>query len=125
MAPIARGSRKLIVVAAALALLVGAYAAAGFWLVPKILRSKAESFVSENYGRKLTLGEIRFNPFTLGLEVDGLSLPDADGEPLANFDSLVVNLGISSLWRRGASFEEILIAGPYVRRAGSSISPTS
>ncbi len=102
-------------------MLVAVYAAAGFWLVPKIVRAKADAFVSENYRRQLAIGEIRFNPFTFELGVDGFSMPDADGQPLASFDSLVVNFELASLWRRGASFKEISIARPYVRpviRAG-------
>jgi hypothetical protein len=97
------------------AALVAVYAAVGFWLVPKVLRSKAESFVADNYQRSLSIGEIRFNPFTLQLVVDRFSMPDADGEPLASFEALLVNLELSSLWRRGASFKEISITRPYVR----------
>jgi hypothetical protein len=110
-----RIARKWIVLAAAGAALVAAYAAAGFWLVPKILRSQATEFASEKYDRKLTLGEIRFNPFTLELVVDRFSFPDADGTPLASFDRLLVNLDISSIWRAGASFKEISIEKPYGR----------
>ena len=105
----------MIVIAAASAALVAAYAAAGFWLVPWLVRSKAEQFADENYGRRLAIGEVRFNPFTLVLEVDRFSFPDADGEPLASFDTLLVNLGLSSLWRAGASFQEISIGKPYIR----------
>jgi hypothetical protein len=97
------------------AALVAAYAAAGFWLVPKLLRGQLESFASETWGRIATIGEIRFNPFSLVLEADGFSFPDADGAPLAGFDKLLVNLGISSLWRAGASFQEISIERPYIR----------
>ena len=42
-------------------------------------------------------------------------LPDADGKPVLSFESLRVNLELSSLWRRGASFKEIAIARPYAR----------
>jgi uncharacterized protein involved in outer membrane biogenesis len=83
--------------------------------VPKLLRGKVESFASETYGRTAEVGEIRFNPFTFELEVDGFSFPDADGEPLASFDKLHVNLELSSLWRVGASFKEISIERPYIR----------
>ena len=110
-----RLTRRLIVIAAASGVLVAAYAAAGFWLVPWLVRSQAEQFGDENYGRKLAIGEVRFNPFTLVLEVDRLGFPDADGEPLASFDTLLVNLGLSSLWRAGASFQEISIGKPYIR----------
>ena len=108
-------SRKLIVLAAAAVALVAAYAAAGFWLVPKILRDKVEAFASESYGREVEIGKIRFNPFTFELAVDGFSFPDADGAPLASFEKLLVNLELSSLWRVGASFKEISIDRPYIR----------
>ena len=108
-------SRRLIVLVAAAVTLVAAYAAAGFWLVPKILRDKVEAFASESYGREVEIGEIRFNPFTFELEVDGFSFPDADGAPLASFEKLLVNLELSSLWRVGASFKEISIDRPYIR----------
>ena len=108
-------SRRLIVLVAAAATLVAAYAAAGFWLVPKILRDKVEAFASESYGREVEIGEIRFNPFTFELGVDGFSFPDADGAPLASFEKLLVNLELSSLWRVGASFKEISIDRPYIR----------
>jgi hypothetical protein len=110
-----RVARKWIILAAVLAALVAAYAAAGFWLLPKILRSQATEFAVEKYGRQLELGEIRFNPFTLELVVDRFSFPDADGAPLASFDRLVVNLDVSSIWRAGASFREISIEKPYGR----------
>ena len=110
-----RIARKWIILAAVLAALVAAYAAAGFWLLPKILRSQATEFAAEKYGRQLGLGEIRFNPFTLELVVDRFSFPDADGAPLASFDRLVVNLEVSSIWRAGASFREISIDKPFGR----------
>ena len=107
--------RKLVFLAAALAVLIAAYAAAGFWLVPRIVRAQAQQFAEENYQRKLAIGEIRFNPFTFELAVDRFSFPDADGKPLARFDTLLVNLELSSLWRAGASFKEISIGKPYIR----------
>ena len=85
--------------------LVAIYAAAGFLWAPRLIRSQAEEFVSENYGRKVDIGEIRFNPFTFELNVGRFVLPDADGKPGLSFDSLRVNLELSSLWRRGASFK--------------------
>ena len=95
--------------------LVAIYAAAGFLWAPRLIRSQAEEFVSENYGRKVDIGEIRFNPFTFELNVGRFVLPDADGKPVLSFDSLRVNLELSSLWRRGASFKEIDIRRPYTR----------
>ena len=69
--------------------LVAIYAAAGFVWAPRLIRSQAEEFVSENYGRKVDIGEIRFNPFTFELNVGRFVLPDADGKPVLSFDSQV------------------------------------
>ena len=110
-----RLTRRLVVLAVAAATLIAVYAAAGFWLVPRIVRAQAVGFAEENYQRQLAVGEIRFNPFTLQLEVDDFSFPDADGEPLGSFETLIVNLELSSLWRAGASFKEIAIGKPYIR----------
>jgi hypothetical protein len=93
--------------------LIATYAAVGFFLVPRLVRSNAQEFVTENYGRSAEIGAIRFNPFTFTFEVEKFAFTDADGEPLASFDSLLVNLELSSLWRRGASFKEISIEKPY------------
>lgn len=108
-------SRRQIVVLAAAALLVGAYAAAGFLAAPHFARQGASAFVRAHYGRALTIGDIRFNPFTLNLEVTGVALPDADGQPLLSFDRLHVGLQLASLWRLGPSFGEIVLERPYVR----------
>ncbi len=96
-------------------LLVGLYALAGFWLVPRLVRSNLLSFVSENYHRQLTVGEVRCNPFTLTLEVRDLSLPDADAQPLLSFGRLFVDLDVASIWRRGPSFAAIALDDPYAR----------
>jgi hypothetical protein len=109
-----RYRRHLIVLAIAVAL-IGAYAAAGFLAVPYFARKSLQEFVHQHYGRTLTIGKIRFNPFTLALDVTRFSLPDADGQPLLAFERLHVSLQLASLWRLGPSFREILLEQPYVR----------
>ena len=74
-----------------------------------------QDLVRQHYGRTLTIGGMRCNPFTLTLEVTGLSLPDADGQPLLAFERLRVSVQLASLWRLGPSFREILLERPYVR----------
>ncbi len=96
-----------LAVAAVLAL----YAALGFFAVPKLVTSLAQDTVRADYGRELAIGEVRFNPFTLTLEVDKLALPDADGGPLLGFDRLLLDLELNSLWRRALSFRAISLDG--------------
>src|SRR5579872_4308550 len=65
-----------LVITGVLAVLVAIYAVLGFFMVPRLLRSHLEDFVRGHYARTLTLGEIRFNPFTLTLQMRDFSLPD-------------------------------------------------
>ena len=108
-------SRRQIIALALAALLLGAYALAGFWAVPHFARQGVTDFVRTHYRRTLTIGDIRFNPFTLNLDVSALALPDADGQTMISFDRLHVGLQLASLWRLGPSFSEILLQRPYVR----------
>ncbi len=108
-------SRRRIIALAVAAALIGAYAVAGFIAVPHFGRQAAVDFVRTHYGRTLTLADVRFNPFTLNLDVSGLALPDADGQTMIGFERLHVGLQLASLWRLGPSFSEILLERPYVR----------
>ncbi len=116
-------TRKLRIVIVVLAALLVLYAALGFWLVPRIVRSQIQEFSAQHWQRKPTLGEISFNPFTFTLELHGFAFKDSRDEPLMSFDRLLVNLDIASLWRRGISFHEIELDNPssavVVRTDGS------
>ena len=94
-----------------LAGLVAVYAVLGFYAVPPILTGLLQDTVRTDYGRELAIGEIRFNPFSLALEIDALALPDADGGPLLSFDRLRIDVELDSLWHRALSFREISVDG--------------
>ena len=98
-----------------LVLLFVAYTVLGFWLVPRLVRSNLVGFAGEQYHRVATLGEVRFNPFTLKLEMRDFSLPDADGAQLLGFERLLLNFDVSSVWRVGASFAAVELDQPFVR----------
>ena len=91
--------------------ILAVYAALGFLAVPRILTGIARDTVKADFGRDLAIGDLRFNPFTLTLEVDKLALPDADGSPLLAFDRLLVDFELNSLWRRAFSFRKIALDG--------------
>lgn len=115
--------RRLLLSAAVIAVLVGAYALAGFVGVPRWLRSGLQNYVAAHYHRQLSLGDIHFNPFTLTLDARDISFPDADSTPMLGAAGLHVHLQAASLWRRGPSFGEIVLTRPFarvlVRRDGS------
>ena len=110
---LSRGLRRWLILSAVILVLVAAYAAFGFLGVPHLLRSNLESFVRTHYSRHVAIGDIRFNPFTLTLDVRALSLPDADGQAMLGFSRLFVNVGLVSIWRRGLSFQEIALEDPF------------
>jgi len=106
-----RGKRVL---GGVLATLLLVYALAGFFLVPRVARSQIEAFVAETLHRKIAIGGIAFNPFTLAATLTDVKLTEADGAPLVAFQRLYVNAEIASLWRRGVVLKEIDLAAPDV-----------
>ena len=108
-------SRRRTILIAAAVVLLAVYAAAGFLAVPHFARQAASDFVRTHYGRTLAIGDLRFNPFTLNLDVSQVALPDADGQPLLSFEHLHVGLALASLWHLAPSFGEIVLEQPYVR----------
>jgi hypothetical protein len=107
--------RLLLWVALPVVFLVLLYAGLGFWAVPRLVRSELQSFVTQNYHRQVTVGEVRFNPFTLRMEVRDFVLPDTDGQPLVAFRYLLVDLTVASIWHLGPDFEAIRLEQPFAR----------
>ncbi|HKE96754.1 MAG TPA: DUF748 domain-containing protein [Povalibacter sp.] len=99
------------------------YTLAGFFLVPWLARSQIESFVAEKLHRKVSIGEIRFNPWVLDASVSGFDLREANDAPLASFRHLYVNAQVASLWQRAVVLKEVQLAAPnmevIVERDGS------
>jgi len=115
--------RRYLVILAILAGLAALYAAVGFLLVPRWTRAELVGLTARDYGRKLSVGGVRFNPFTWTLQITDFSFPDADGRPMIAFGRLEVALGISSVARLAPSLSEIVLDNPRVsaviRRDGS------
>jgi hypothetical protein len=111
--PGVRGRRYLVILAI-LAGLAGLYAAVGFLLVPRWTRAELVRLTARDFGRTLSIGDVRFNPFTWSLQVMDFSLPDADGRPMIAFGRLEVALEISSVWRLAPSLSDIVLDDPRV-----------
>ena len=119
-----RGLRRLAIAMAILAVLVGIWAVLGFYAAPRLLRSVALDTVRERMHRELKLGEIRFNPFLLELQISDAQLPDQDGSNLVGFKRLVVRAELlRSAWNRGVSLSKLeldgLAADAVIRKDGS------
>jgi outer membrane protein OmpA-like peptidoglycan-associated protein len=106
--------RRLVITATVLLALVAIYAAVGFWGVPYLVKTQAEKFVAEQLKRQATIGEARFNPFTLALEIKDFSLKEADGTPIASAARAFVDYELWPLLRKTFAFKEIALEQPQV-----------
>ena len=110
-----RSARRYVIASSIVVFLIVLYTVVGFWAVPHFLRSGVTDFVSQHYGRKVTLGDIRFNPYAFTLDITDFVLPDSDGQPMLGFARLHVDLEAVSLFKLGPSFREIVLEKPLVR----------
>jgi hypothetical protein len=108
-------SKAFRISVAAIVLLAGLYALAGFVLAPRILRSALMQDIPKTLGLTPTVGEIRVNPFLLELEIKNLSLAAPSGEKLIGFGRLFVDFELSSIWHLAYSFADVDIDAPFVK----------
>ena len=105
---------KTLRITAVVALLVGLYALAGFWLAPKLVRNALNDEIPKTLeGVKPTVGEIRINPFAFTVEVRDFYLTGFQGTKLVGFGRLFVDFEFSSLWHRAYTFKNIDIDSPF------------
>ncbi len=107
-----RGLARTVVVLAVLAVLA--------WLaVPIAVRRLGEAQGTQALGRTLRIADAHFNPLTLRLRLDGVTLAGARaGAPdAATIAHVEVALGWRSLWDRAPVLTEVLLDAPTLRVA--------
>jgi Domain of Unknown Function (DUF748) len=96
------------------ALLLGVYAAVGFWAAPRLLRNALLDEIPKTLvGVKPAVGDIRVNPFLFQVEIKDFSLTGDNDTKLAGFERLFVDFDLSSVWHRAYTFGHIDIASPF------------
>ena len=101
-------------ISAAVALLIGLYALAGFWLAPKLVRNALNDEIPKTLeGVTPSIGEIHINPFLFKVEIKDFSLTGAQGTKLVGFGRLFIDFQFSSLWHRAYTFKNIDIDAPF------------
>jgi hypothetical protein len=109
--------RPLVWMPVLLALLFGGAIIAGYTLLPGVVRSQGQGWVARNLpGKVLTLGDIRFDPWTLRLDIKDIAIADgkAPNRPLVAIRALRVDASISSLWQRYARLDAVAVDSPVV-----------
>ncbi len=109
-----RSHARLLIVIAALLLL---YTLGGFLLVPHVARNAIIGYVQKNMGgRHASIGELKFNPFTLTVEVHQFALTEANDSPIASFDLLRVGASLTaSMVHRAWTLSEVRLEQPQVQ----------
>jgi hypothetical protein len=88
------------------------YAGAGFWLLPQVIKSQVPKIGQSVLERQMSVGDVRFNPYTLRLEVQDFRLAEANGAPLFSAGQLTVDLEWGSLLRRAWTLAEVRLTAP-------------
>lgn len=105
---------KTFRIAAIVALLVGVYAMAGFWLAPRLARNALMTDIPKTLpGVTPSVGDIHINPFLLQVQVKDFYLTGPQGTKLIGFSRLFVDFEVSSLWHRAYTFNNIDIDSPF------------
>lgn len=97
---------------ACIALLFLAYAAAGFWLAPRIIDKQAKAWASENLGLDLAIEKIRVNPFTFEIDLDGIALPAQN--PMVSARHVGLNFAATTLFSESRRFDSVVIEAPSI-----------
>ena len=89
---------------------------AAWLLVPPLLKQQIEKSASEQLGRKVTVGQIDFKPWTLELTLQDLAIATQDGTATQfQFKRLYANAEMESLLRLAPVVQTLTLEAPQVR----------
>jgi len=98
--------------------LFGIYTALGLYVLPMLLKSKLPTLIQQQTGRKASLATVRFDPFSLRLNLQGFELQEPDGRVFARFEDFFVDInGRQSIGRTALVIDKALLSKPVVRIA--------
>jgi uncharacterized protein involved in outer membrane biogenesis len=111
------GSRRLWFAIGAAALLLALLWSAAWFYVPPLVASAAEKAALDKLGRRLTIGSVAFNPWTLELTLADLSLAGSgSGTPaLLEVKRIHADAALASLFRLAPVIDSLEIDAPVVR----------
>ena len=107
--------RRILHATIAFVVLTTIVAVLGFLVVPRFVKAKIEAYATEVTGRKASLGNVEFNPFTLrGTLTDFTLSHHASEQSLFHFDALDVEVSPATLWRRAPVLNAIRLTRPTI-----------
>ncbi len=95
--------------------LVAAWALVCWLVLPPVARSLLADNLAEVLSRPVAVEAVRLNPFTLRLEIQGVTvLEPGSGEVFASLDLLVADAASVSLVRWAVVMDQVALDGPYL-----------
>ena len=107
-----KGVRRLLWVLVVAVGLVALYAAAGFALLPWLIKTRLPEITQREIGHRASVGEVKFNPFKLVFQAGDARLDAPDGSLIFGFKSLDVDLEWSSLFQRTWRLANVRLVAP-------------
>lgn len=103
------------------ALVVLSFAAIGFLALPPLLKPVLESRLSTALARKVTIEQLRINPFAISATLHGVSIGErGEGPPMLALDELYLNAETMSLLRWAPVISELKLTHPALRLVRNS-----
>ncbi|MHB8811373.1 MAG: DUF748 domain-containing protein, partial [Desulfobulbaceae bacterium] len=88
------------------------YTLGGFFLAPWLVKRYLPRYVDQQLGHRLSLSQVRINPFLFTLEVNDFRLADGAAEPLLEYRRLLVDFELESIVRWAWTFADISVEAP-------------
>ena len=107
-----KGARRWLWLFAGAVGLVALYAAAGFALLPWLIKTRLPEITQREIGHRASVGEVKFNPFKLVFEASDARLDEPDGSLIFGLKSLELDLEWSSLFQRTWRLAQVRVVAP-------------
>ena len=90
------------------------YSLLGFVATPMILQDQIPKLSQQLLKHDAVVKQVSFNPWSLRLQLDELSVLDEQDAPLLVLKQFVANLDVTSIWHFALDFHEIAVVAPHV-----------
>lgn len=89
------------------------YTAAGFFIVPMVIKSQAINYIKIELKREAEIESVSFNPFTFSLSVEGFKLYEKEKKEIfISFKEFFINFSLMPLINKELDFQEIRLTEP-------------
>ncbi|MFJ7567341.1 DUF748 domain-containing protein [Herminiimonas sp. NPDC097707] len=87
----------------------------GYFALPGIIKSQAETLITEKLHRQTTIGKVEVNPYTMQVTIHDMKLMEPEGDVVfASFEKLMVNVSYKSLFRLAPVVQQVQLSTPYI-----------